>query len=105
MATTFDPREHPHRHLNPLTREWVLVSPHRTQRPWQGKIERNSSPTAPTFDPACYLCPGNERPGGARNPQYFSTFVFDNAYAALLPATPPFQQNDSDLLIAQSEPG
>ena len=95
----------PHRRFNPLTREWVLVSPHRTQRPWQGKVDKYSSPAAQTFDPACYLCPGNERAGGARNPQYSSTFVFDNDYAALLPATPHIQQNDSDLLIAQSEPG
>ncbi len=77
--------EQPHRRYNPLTREWVLVSPHRTKRPWQGQIEPPARDARPQHDPACYLCPGNARAGGEHNPDYGSTFVFDNDYAALLP--------------------
>lgn len=74
-----------HRRLNPLTREWVLVSSHRIDRPWLG--ERSQAPAAPAlqYDPACYLCPGNERAGGARNPHYSSTYVFENDFPALVP--------------------
>ncbi len=75
----------PHRRLNPLTGEFVLVSPHRTQRPWQGKVEARSQDQRPSHDPTCYLCPGNTRAGGHLNPVYASTFAFDNDYAALLP--------------------
>jgi UDPglucose--hexose-1-phosphate uridylyltransferase len=80
-----------HRRHNPLTGEWVLVSPHRTQRPWLGQVERTTSDQRPKYDPECYLCPGNERAGGARNPQYDGTYVFDNDFAALSPgaAKPP----------------
>jgi UDPglucose--hexose-1-phosphate uridylyltransferase len=82
------PSDHPHRRLNALTGEWVLVSPHRTQRPWQGQVEALPPAERPAHDPTCYLCPGNERAGGARNPEYESTFVFTNDFAALLPDTP-----------------
>jgi UDPglucose--hexose-1-phosphate uridylyltransferase len=75
--------EQSHRRFNPLTNEWVLVSPHRMQRPWQGSVERGISSQRPRYDPSCYLCPGNERAGGVRNPQYTSTFVFENDFAAL----------------------
>lgn len=78
----FDPAR-PHRRYNPLLDEWVLVSPHRTQRPWQGKIEK---PAQRTVDPDCYLCPGNLRANGERNPNYTSTFVFDNDFAAMSPS-------------------
>ncbi len=78
---SFNPQR-PHRRYNPLLNEWVLVSPHRTQRPWQGKVE---PPVPRTVDPNCYLCPGNLRANGERNPNYTSTFVFDNDYAALSP--------------------
>lgn len=95
----------PHRRYNPLSREWVLVSPHRTSRPWQGQVESRDASTQPEYDPECYLCPGNARAGGVRNPNYTSTFVFDNDYAALKPSTPLGRFEKDGLLIAESEPG
>ena len=77
--------ERPHRRFNPLNGEWVLVSPHRTQRPWQGRMERVPDEERPRHDPSCYLCPGNARAGGHRNPTYTETFVFDNDYPTLRP--------------------
>ncbi len=75
----------PHRRYNPLTNEWILVSPHRNQRPWLGQVEKTAPATRPAYDPSCYLCPDNERAGGKRNLKYDGTFVFDNDFAALLP--------------------
>jgi UDPglucose--hexose-1-phosphate uridylyltransferase len=97
--------EHPHRRFNPLRDEWVLVSPHRTARPWQGQVEPPAIDRVPAFDATCYLCPGNERARGVRNPQYKSTFAFDNDYAALMPSTPLFASSDPDLLRVRSERG
>jgi UDPglucose--hexose-1-phosphate uridylyltransferase len=77
--------DRPHRRLNQLTGEWVLVSPHRTRRPWQGQIERVPPEHRPAYDQTCYLCPGNERAGGVKNPQYAGTFIFENDFAALMP--------------------
>ncbi|HXP38880.1 MAG TPA: galactose-1-phosphate uridylyltransferase, partial [Candidatus Acidoferrales bacterium] len=94
-----------HRRLNVLTGEWVLVSPHRAERPWQGQIETPPESREPAYDPSCYLCPGNVRAGGERNPAYSSTFVFDNDYPAIRPE--PVQEgiSQSDLLVSQAERG
>jgi len=75
----------PHRRYNPLTREWVLVSPQRAKRPWQGQVEKPAKETLPQYDPTCYLCPTNARAGGIKNPAYTGTFVFDNDFPALMP--------------------
>ncbi len=93
-----------HRRLNLLTGEWVLVSPHRTQRPWQGRMEATAAAQRPSYDPGCYLCPGNARAGGHQNPNYASTFAFDNDFAALSPRdeTAPVQEG---LLVAEPEGG
>ena len=98
-------RETPHRRFNPLLGEWVQVSPHRTQRPWQGKVENLPSFEQPHYDPTCYLCPGNARAGRSVNPKYESTFVFDNDFAALLPDIDKAEGNDHDLLVARTERG
>ncbi len=74
----------PHRRMNPLTGEWVLVSPHRTERPWQGQSEMQEEERVLHRDPSCYLCPGETRAAGTANPEYTGTFVFDNDYPALL---------------------
>ena len=102
MALDF--RNASHRRLNLLTGEWTLVSPHRTQRPWQGRTE--TAPATPTLahDPACYLCAGNLRAGGMRNPQYAHTFVFDNDFGALQSDAPPERVEDG-LLVADGESG
>jgi UDPglucose--hexose-1-phosphate uridylyltransferase len=93
-----------HRRRNALTGEWVLVSPHRAKRPWQGQVEKPGTAARPAYDPTCYLCPGNARAGGHRNPDYASTFVFDNDFAALKPDGPEAHVNDG-LLVADAEPG
>jgi UDPglucose--hexose-1-phosphate uridylyltransferase len=103
--TMLDLQQTPHRRFNPLIREWVLVSPHRMQRPWQGRIDGPTPEVQPRYDPKCYLCPGNERAGGVRNPKYESTFVFDNDYAALLPHTQQAELDNQGLLVARAERG
>jgi len=95
----------PHRRFNPLTGEWVLVSPHRAKRPWLGQVEKTPLENLPQYDPTCYLCPRNERAGGVNNPNYASTFVFDNDFAALLPDEVPTHASDHPLLASVSERG
>jgi UDPglucose--hexose-1-phosphate uridylyltransferase len=95
----------PHRRWNPLLREWVLVSPQRNQRPWLGQVEKSSVAERRQYDPQCYLCPGNQRAARRKNPQYRSTFVFDNDFAALIPDTTPGESNESELIVAKAERG
>jgi UDPglucose--hexose-1-phosphate uridylyltransferase len=95
----------PHRRYNPLTGEWVLVSPQRTQRPWLGQVEKPILESRPSYDSDCYLCPGNRRAGGLVNPHYQQTFVFENDYSALMPDTPNEDKKFHPLLRLQSVPG
>ena len=97
--------DRPHRRLNPLTGEWVLVSPQRTQRPWLGEVDQTEKPSPVQYDPKCYLCPGNERAGGVRNPHYTSTFVFQNDFPALLPTSEGSPSNERGILVAAPERG
>lgn len=98
-------KKHPHRRKNILTGEWVLVSPHRTQRPWQGDVHKIEIETRPSYDPNCYLCPGNKRANGEVNPDYKSTFVFTNDFPALLLETENIKINKKNLLVAETEKG
>jgi UDPglucose--hexose-1-phosphate uridylyltransferase len=97
--------KHPHVRFNPLLREWVQVSPGRTDRPWQGQVEAVARAQAPEFDPDCYLCPGNKRVDGKQNPQYESTFVFDNDFPALGQSALDAHYDESGLLVARAERG
>jgi UDPglucose--hexose-1-phosphate uridylyltransferase len=101
----FELREHSHTRLNILTGDWILVSPHRMKRPWQGKVEELPKDDRPTYDPTCNLCPTNKRSDGTLNPAYENTFVFTNDFSALLNDTPLGDINEENLLVAKSESG
>jgi UDPglucose--hexose-1-phosphate uridylyltransferase len=94
-----------HRRFNPLTREWVLVSPHRTQRPWLGQTERAARPAEHAYDPDCYLCPGDRRANGEVNPPYPQTLVFANDFPALQREAGGEAINESGLIVAEPERG
>jgi UDPglucose--hexose-1-phosphate uridylyltransferase len=93
-----------HRRLNPLTGEWVLVSPQRAERPWMGQTERAETPR-PAFDPDCYLCPGNTRAHAAANPAYAHTLVFENDFPALRQDATRDRSDQGGLLVAEGDPG
>ena len=101
----FDAGEHAHRRCNALTGRWVLVSPHRTQRPWQGQEESASSDVSSAHEANCYLCPGNTRAGGTTNQDYKGAYVFQNDFSALLSEVPEGQVDDHELLLSRSESG
>ncbi len=97
--------DQPHRRFNALTGEWVFVSPHRTKRPWQGRVEPTASPNRPDYDPQCYLCPGNARANQELNPKYDSTLVFTNDFAAYLPDTQSEAADRHPLMRAHTQAG
>lgn len=105
MSPKLNLQQQTHRRLNIFTRQWVLVAPHRTKRPWQGQVEKTVPEKRPRYDPNCYLCPGNQRTSGTVNPDYQDTFVFRNDFSSLLPEGAAESLNKQDLIIARSERG
>lgn len=101
----FDIAEHPHKRYNILTGDWILVSPHRVKRPWQGKVEELPPATRPSYDSNCYLCPGNKRADGTINPDYKDALSFVNDFSALLEDTPTGSYDEEGLLSVKNETG
>jgi UDPglucose--hexose-1-phosphate uridylyltransferase len=104
-ASPFSVNEHSHRRFNALLGEWLLVSPHRTKRPWQGQQEAQADTKRLTYDPSCYLCPGNHRATGEKNPAYPNTLVFNNDFAALTPDRPATPAMTDPLFQINAEQG
>ena len=94
-----------HRRFNALTGEWVFVSPQRVERPWQGRHEQGARAVHPSYDPQCYLCPGNARANGGKNPPYTSTYVFTNDFPAFAPDTHGLEEDGGELLRAHTQAG
>lgn len=105
MNISFDRNKHPHRRYNPLLDEWILVSPQRANRPWQGQKEDITEENRPVYDPDCYLCSGNIRANGARNPEYKGTYVFNNDFGALLNEEVGFSEEHSGFFTLLPERG
>lgn len=101
----FNQKDHPHRRYNPLLDEWILVSPQRAKRPWQGQKEESIEEIAQPHDPDCYLCSGNVRVNGVKNPEYKGAYVFDNDFGALLKEEVSFVKQDHKLFTIQPERG
>lgn len=101
----FNPLDDPHRRYNPLTGQWILVSPHRAKRPWLGAQETPACEDLPVYDPHCYLCAGNQRVSGERNPAYCGTYVFTNDFSAMMPDTPMAPPADDMLFRSESVRG
>jgi UDPglucose--hexose-1-phosphate uridylyltransferase len=99
-----DGQQSPHRRYNALNGDWILVSPHRTRRPWLGRHESGPPIDRPAYDPQCYLCPGNQRADGAANPDYSETFCFTNDYPALLPDLSKVRTSEAAAFLFRAEP-
>lgn len=105
INSSFNQKKHPHRRYNPLLDEWILVSPQRASRPWQGQTEKVAEEKLPAHDPNCYLCSGNLRVNGERNPVYKGVYVFDNDFGSLMKDDIEFSEEQSDFFTLKPERG